>query len=319
MTKHLQVTPDKDTAENVVRFTVPAPGVARVVMDRPKKRNAQNIAMNYQMDAAFQRAVRDDSINVIILAGADPHFSAGHDLSGDGLFPLPDYETIGVWSGFSLPGAEGIYGREKEIYLDICERWRNLSKPVIAEVQGLCAAGGLMLAWVCDIIVASDDASFVDPVINLGVAGVEYFVHPFELGPRKAKELLFTADAISAQEAHRLGMVNHVVARADLSAFTLALAQKISTKPSFALKMTKEAVNAAEDAMGRKQALTTAFALHQLCHAHNKEVVGAIIDPRGLSGSAQAQYMGRLRAELSADQFARVEALVLSAVVGRAE
>src|SRR3984957_12836672 len=138
-----------------------------------------------------------------------------------------------------------------EIYLEMCERWRNLSKPTIAMVQGKCIAGGLMLAWVCDLIIASDDATFVDPVVGMGVCGVEFFNHPYELGIRKAKELLFTADVWDAGEAHRLGMVNHVVPRADLESFTLAMAARITNKPSFALKMTKQAVNTAQNNMGQ--------------------------------------------------------------------
>jgi len=111
---------------------------------------------------------------------------------------------VGHWGGFTEPNAHGRFAREQEIYLQITRRWRNLAKPTIAEVHGKCIAGGLMLAWACDLIVASDDAEFCDPVVTMGVCGVEWFVHPWELGPRKAKELLFTADVWSAAEAHRL-------------------------------------------------------------------------------------------------------------------
>jgi enoyl-CoA hydratase len=118
-----------------------------------------------------------------------------------------DFPPVGNWGGFAEANAHGRFAREQEIYLQITRRWRNLAKPTIAEVHGKCIAGGLMLAWACDIIVASSDAEFCDPVVTMGVCGVEWFVHPWELGPRKAKELLFTADAWSADEAHRLGMV----------------------------------------------------------------------------------------------------------------
>lgn len=293
---------------NTIIVERPDPAIARIVQNRPKQRNAQDLEMTYELRDAFDAANADDDVKVIILAGADPHFSAGHDLQGDGPTPLAEYEHSGTWAGFALAGAEGLYAREREIYLDMCERLRNVGKPTIAQVQGRCAAGGLMLAWVCDLIIASDDASFVDPVVNIGVAGVEYFAHPFELGIRKAKELLFTADVFDAHEAHRLGMVNHVVPRADLPDFVLDMAKRISTKPSFALKMTKEAVNAAEDAMGRKQAMFSAFALHQLCHAHNRQEFGAIIDPRGLGDSVKKQFVERLRGELSSDRFAEVTA-----------
>lgn len=269
-------------------YEAPSPGIARIVMNRPEARNAQNLDMTYELDAAFSRAVADDTVKVIILAGADPHFSAGHDLRDTTQKQLGrDYPVVSTWGGFSAPGAEGRYAREQEIYLQNTRRWRNLSKPTIAQVQGKCIAGGLMLAWACDLIVASDDAQFCDPVVTMGVCGVEWFVHPWELGPRKAKELLWTAEAWSAEEAHDLGMVNHVVPRADLSRFTLALAEKIAAKPSFAVKTVKEAVNRTLDIMGQNSAIEQAFGLHHLCHAHNMMQYGMVVDPSGLHPSVR--------------------------------
>ena len=146
------------------------------------------------------QAVQDDAVKVIILAGNGPHFSAGHDLRPGGKNAAGvDFPPVGNWGGFAEPNAHGRFAREQEIYLQITRRWRNLAKPTIAEVHGKCIAGGLMLAWACDLIVASDDAEFCDPVVTMGVCGVEWFVHPWELGPRKAKELLFTADVWSAR------------------------------------------------------------------------------------------------------------------------
>jgi enoyl-CoA hydratase len=128
----------------------------------------------------------------------------------------------------------------------------------------------------------------------MGVCGVEWFVHPWELGPRKAKEMLFTADIWTAEEAHRLGMVNHVVPRGELSSFVLALAQKIAAKPSFALKLTKEAVNRSVDVMGQPAAIEQAFALHQLCHAHNLQEFGMVVDPSGLHPSVRKPATAKL-------------------------
>lgn len=268
----------------------PDPAVARIVMNRPDARNAQNLQMTYDLNAAFDDAVQDDTVKVIILAGAGPHFSAGHDLRATTKNEAGiDFPPVGAWGGFREPGAHGRMAREQEIYLQITRRWRNLAKPTIAEVHGKCIAGGLMLAWACDLIVASDNAEFCDPVVTMGVCGVEWFVHPWELGPRKAKELLFTADSWSAQEAHHLGMVNHVVPAAELSAFTMALAQRIAAKPSFALKMTKEAINRSVDIQGQPAAIDQAFALHQLCHAHNLQEFGMIVDPSGLHPSVRKQ------------------------------
>jgi enoyl-CoA hydratase len=271
-----------------VRCSVPAAGVAHVEMNRPQARNAQNLQLTYDLDAAFRWALADDTSKVIILAGADPHFSAGHDLRATSKDAAGrDYPPIGTWGGFAEPGAHGLMAREQEIYLEMTKRWRDLAKPTIAAVQGRCIAGGLMLAWACDLIIAADDAVFCDPVVAMGVIGVEWFVHPWELGVRKAKELLFTGDTWSAAEAHRLGMVNQVVPRADLAAAALATAQKIATRPAFALKLAKAAVNGAVDAMGQPEALRHAFALHQLCHAHNRDQFGGIVDPSGLPAAVK--------------------------------
>ena len=271
-----------------VTYENPAPGVARVVMNRPEMRNAQNMQMTYDLIAAFDRAVADNSVKVIILAGADPHFSAGHDLRRTGKSDLgKDWPVVGTWGGFAEPAAHGRYAREQEIYLQATRRFRNLDKPTIAEVQGKCIAGGLMLAWAMDLIIASEDASFCDPVVTMGVCGVEWFVHPWELGPRKAKELLFTADFWSAEEARGFGMVNHVVPRTELVAFTLAMAVRIAAKPAFALKMTKEAVNRTLDIQGQQNAIDSVFGLHHLCHAHNHEAFGMIIDPAGMPATVK--------------------------------
>ena len=128
----------------------------------------------------------------------------------------------------------------------------------------------------------------------MGVCGVEWFVHPWELGPRKAKEMLFTADVWTADEAHRLGMVNHVVPRPELSSFVLKLAERIAAKPSFALKLTKEAVNRSVDVMGQPAAIEQAFALHQLCHAHNLQEFGMVVDPSGLHPSVRKPTTAKL-------------------------
>ncbi len=264
----------------------PDPQIARIVMNRPAARNAQNLQMTYDLNDALDEAALDDTVKVIIVAGSGPHFSGGHDLRATTKNKAgEDFPPVGNWGGFREPEAHGRFAREQEIYLQMTRRWRNLAKPTIAEVQGKCFAGGLMIAWACDMIIAADDTEFCDPVVTLGVCGVEWFVHPFELGPRKAKELLFTADAWSATEAHRLGMVNQVAPASELSAYTLAMARRIASKPAFALKMTKEAVNRAMDATGQQAAIDQAFGLHQLCHAFNIQQFGIVVDPAGLHPS----------------------------------
>lgn len=257
----------------------PANQIIRILLNRPRQRNAQNTQLLYELNLAFNDAARDDEVKVVILAGVGDHFSAGHDLHQP---PSPEnmapYEPIGSWCGFGCSGAEGRVGIEKEIYLGISERLRNFAKPTIAEVQGKCIAGGLMLIWPCDIIIAANDAMFMDNTVNMGLAGAEFFNHPYELGIRKAKELLFTSAWWDAREAHRMGMVNHVVAKEELTEFTLDLARRIAVQPLLALRCAKEAVNNAQDAAGRATVMNAQFALHQLGHAHNMNEFGILID-----------------------------------------
>ncbi len=129
-----------------------------------------------------------------------------------------------------------------------------------------------MLCWPCDLIMASEDAQFSDPVVHMGIGGVEYHGHTWELGARKAKEFMFTGQFIDAQEAWRLGMVNRVVAREELESETLALAQKIAEMDPFALLMAKQAVNRTLDTMGQWVAMQAVFEMHHLGHAHSKLV-----------------------------------------------
>ena len=263
-----------------IRVEHPAPGVTRIVLARAESRNAQDVRLLYALNDAFDEASQDDSCRVIVLAADGPHFSSGHDLR-DGE-PMTEFSPVGTCGGFDLPGMEGFVAREREIYFDLCWRWRNLAKPTIAQVQGKAIAGGLMLVWVCDLIVCADDASFSDPVVAFGVNGVEWFAHPWELGARRAKEMLFTGEPVSAQDAHRLGMVNQVVPRDRLEEVTLTLATTIAAKPTFGLKLAKESVNQAQDAQGLLAAMRAAFGLHSLAHAHNQVTFGQPMDPSGL-------------------------------------
>ncbi len=194
---------------------------------------------------------------------------------------MREFEPVGCWGGYNLPGAEGFMAIEEEIYLGLCWRWRNFPKPTIAAVQGKVIAGGLMLVWVCDLIVAADDAEFSDPVVAFGLNGHEYFVHPWEVGARQAKEMLFTGDAISAAQAFQLGMVNHVVPAAELDGSTRSLAERIACRPTMGLKLAKQAVNQTLDAQGQWAAIQAAFSLHELGHSHNMQVHKLPIDPEG--------------------------------------
>jgi len=279
-----------------ILYETPVEHVARIVLNRPETRNAQDTRLLYELNSAFDRAAQDDAIKVIILAANGPHFSSGHDLREvNAAKTMSEFETVGTWCGFTCAGAEKQMAREKEIYVGFCERWRNIPKPTLAAVQGKVIAGGLMLMWPCDIIIASDDAQFCDPVVNFGIGGVEFFAHPWEFGARKAKELLFTSDWLSVEEAKQLGMVNQIVPCEKLQESVLAMAQKIAKKSLFALKLTKEAVNVAEDAQGRVQAMQTSFALHQLAHTHWLEQYGVLLDPSGLPPETARAMGARLK------------------------
>jgi enoyl-CoA hydratase len=252
-------------------------GIAVVTLDRPEARNAQNKAMTYELNACFDDAARRTDVKVIVLRADGPHFCSGHDLRDRE--PQDAFDTVFAQGGFDLPGQEGSMAWEQEVYLDMCWRWRNLPKPVLAAAQGKTIAGGLMLLWIADVIYAADDAQFSDPVVGLGVNGVEYFAHPWELGPRMAKELLFSGDWLSAEEARALGMVNRVVPPGELHEAIMGLARRIATKPSFALKLAKESVNQALEAQGQWTALRSAFSLQHLAHAHNRVRFGIPVDP----------------------------------------
>lgn len=248
--------------------------VAFVTMNRPGYRNAQNSVMTYALDAAFERAVEDDDVKVIVLAGNGEHFSGGHDIGTPGRDHHVHYENKAAlwWDHLGKPGGDQRFARESEVYLGMCRRWREIPKPMIAQIHGACIAGGLMLAWCCDLIVASEDAFFADPVVRMGIPGVEYFAHPWVLGSRFAKEILFTGDRFSAQRAYEVGMVNRVVPRADLETATLELAGRVAEMPRFGLALTKKAVNQCEDLMGQRAGMDSVFGLHHFAHAHNAEV-----------------------------------------------
>jgi enoyl-CoA hydratase len=239
--------------------------VALVTLNRPEQRNAQNAALLKDLDAAFDRAVADPEVRVIILKANGKHFSAGHDLSDEARNGPPwDH----MFDGVKEKGLLEMYKWELGHYFGYSRKWRDLPKPTIAAVQGACIAAGLMLAWPCDIIVAADDARFSDPVARMGIGGVEYHGHTWEFGPRKAKELLFTGGFIDANEAHRLGMVNRVVPREELESAVLALAQEIAQMHPHALLMAKRAVNQSLDAQGQHMALQAAYDTHALGHAN---------------------------------------------------
>jgi enoyl-CoA hydratase len=185
------------------------------------------------------------------------------------------------------PGAEKAYVREQEVYLEFCRRWRAVPKPTIAQVQGGCIAGGLMLAWVCDLIIASDDAFFQDPVVQMGFPGVEYFAHPFELNIRLAKEFLLLGERWTAERVLSAGMINKIVPRSELDQATVDWAKKISQQPRLAMALTKQACNHIEDLQGKRSGMDMVFGYHHFAHANNTIVKGDYI--AGFDGKKMAK------------------------------
>lgn len=281
--KTVDITYETDTP---VRYAVEGP-VAWITMDRTRFNNVQNSQMTYALDDALRRAVDDDTVKVIVLGGAGRHFSAGHDIGTPGRDVHRSWERRHLWYDHAnKPGAEFLYAREQEVYLGMCRRWREVPKPTIAMVQGACVAGALMLAWVCDLIVASDDAFFQDPVVRMGIPGVEYFAHAFELPPRVAKEFLFLGQRMTAARAERFGMVNRVVPRDELEGETRAMALSIAEMPRLGLALTKQAINHVEDLRGKRTAMDAVFHMHHFAHAQNDLVSGNSL--AGLDGKAMA-------------------------------
>ncbi|MGA5463120.1 enoyl-CoA hydratase [Mycobacterium sp. NPDC050041] len=248
--------------------------IARIWLNRPESQNAQSRTLLVQLDEAFTRAEADDQVRVVILAARGKNFSAGHDLGSEAALaertPGPDqHPTFRSHGATRSASMEKLYLQEWHFYFENTKRWRDLRKITIAQVQGNAISAALMLIWACDLIVAADDAKFSDVVgVRLGMPGVEYYAHPWEFGPRKAKELLLTGDSIDAEDAYRLGMVSKIFPVDELTDKTLEFARRIAERPTMAALLIKDSVNAASDAMGFAEALRHGFHIHELGHAH---------------------------------------------------
>ncbi|MBV9352277.1 MAG: enoyl-CoA hydratase [Mycobacterium sp.] len=262
-------------ADDLVAYeTLDEGRIARIWLNRPEAHNAQSRTLLVQLDEAFLRAEADDGVRVVILAARGKNFSAGHDLGSEAAMlerkPGPtQHPTFRSHGATREPIAEKTFLQEWHFFFQNTCRWRDLRKITIAQVQGNAISAGLMLIWACDLIVAADNAKFSDVVaVRMGMPGVEYYAHPWELGPRKAKELLLTGDSLDADEAYRLGMVSKVFPLDELEDKTLEFARRIAERPTMAALLIKDSVNGASDAMGFTEALRHAFHIHELGHAH---------------------------------------------------
>jgi enoyl-CoA hydratase len=234
--------------------------VATITMNRPEVANAQDTALIDGIDGFLTEADADDEVRVVILAGSGKHFSAGHDLKA-----LVGGEQPDEWSAMR-DTPEGKFRHEQVMYYERCKRLYAFRKPTIAQVQGAVVAAGLMLACMCDLIVAADDAVFSNPVLRMTGAGVELLVEPWELGIRKAKEFLWTGEKIDAQEAWRLGLVNRVVPAAELADRTRELAERVALVPPTTAQVVKDTINNTATLMGKEESWKYHFMAHHWMH-----------------------------------------------------
>jgi enoyl-CoA hydratase len=249
---------DDTTLNDPVRYEVVG-HVATITMNRPGVANAQSSALIDGIDHFLDLADDDDEVRVVILAGAGKHFSAGHDLKAlVGGEPDP-------WTQIRET-PEGKFRHEQVMYYERCKRLYAFRKPTIARVQGAVVAAGLMLACMCDLIVAADDAVFSNPVLRMTGAGVELLVEPWELGIRKAKEFLWTGEKIDAQEAWRLGLVNRVVPAAELAERTRELAERVALVPPTTAQVVKDTINNSATLMGKEESWKYHFMAHHWMH-----------------------------------------------------
>ena len=247
------------TAFDTIEYQVDE-AVATITLNRPDVANAQDTQLIDELDAAFDLAEADDEVRVVVMAANGRHFSAGHDLKALVGDVEPDKWRL------MRDTPEGKFLHEKTMYFDRCLRIRDFPKPTIAAVHGKCIAAGVMLAAMCDLIVASDDASFQNPVLRMTGAAVEILIEPWEMPPRKAKEFLLTAQTISATDAERLGMVNRVVPRDDLAATVKEMAEAIALVPPATAAVVKRSINKTLELMGQKDSWDYHFMAHHWMH-----------------------------------------------------
>jgi enoyl-CoA hydratase len=237
-----------------ILYSVDGP-VATITMNRPDAANAQNSKMLYEIDAALDAADADADVRVVVLAGAGKHFSAGHDLK-------EILNGADEWARLR-DTPEGKLRHEQVMYWEKCLRVRDFRKPTIAAVHGAVAAAGMMLACMCDLIVAADDTMFSNPVARMTGVGVEILVEPWELGPRKAKEFLWCAEKLDAETAERFGLVNKVVPRDELDTAVRAMAENVALVPPVTAEAIKDVINRTLDRQGQRDSWQYHFMVHQ--------------------------------------------------------
>jgi enoyl-CoA hydratase len=234
-------------------------GVATIELNRPEKRNAINAQMSRELVAALDRLETDNSVRVLVIGARGKAFCAGHDLSSEHPLDLELRERGST--------SEGKFVVEQEMVNGLLLKTRNFTKPTIARVQGPAIAAGWALASMCDLVLASTEAAFQNPMCRMATAGPAIFVEPWDLGVRKAKELLFTGESLAAKDAMALGFVNHVHELAELDERTEQMAKRIASAPPWPLRLVKHSFNKTLDFMGQRDSWDYQFALRHVGHA----------------------------------------------------
>lgn len=224
--------------------------VAKVTMNRPRYRNAQSRKLLEDLDAAFDRAMADHEVRVIVLFGEGDHWSSGHDIGTPEELADREERPYG-------PGLHGVHQRSWDWNVENTMKWRDLDKPTLAAVQGKCIYGGWMVAAAMDLIVAADDAQFIPFLF-------QYQSTPWDLGARRAKDIMWEQGWLDAQEALELGFVSEVAARADLETAAMAKAERIARLDPLAAQMIKRQVNDAQDAQGFRSAISAGHSAYLL-------------------------------------------------------
>lgn len=242
--------------------------IAWITFNRPKYRNAQSWRLLDEFDKAMDMADADDAVQVIIVRGAGGNFSSGHDLG------TPEQADDRKARGIGDAGVE-FYNNFKHYNLDLLLKWRNARKPTIAMVEGYCIFAGWMMAACVDIVFAAKDALFLPALL-------EYFSLPFDIGTRKAKELMFESRFLTADEAMACGFVNRVYNPADLEQETTNYALRVAENSPMNVRMSKVAANKSQDLMGYTASLESGLSDYMLMMAHRGEA--RMKDQRRLGG-----------------------------------
>jgi enoyl-CoA hydratase len=223
-------------------------GLGVITLNRPKYRNAQGYRMLDEIDQAFAMAKADDDVRVVIVRGSGGVFSTGHDLGTP--------EAIAYTAALGARPGIQTYDQFKRYNLDLLVVWRNFPKPTIAMVEGYCIYAGWMLAAAMDIVFAAETAEFLGGF-------VEYNTIPWDIGVRRAKELVFESRFISAAEAADFGLVNRALAPGDLERETFAYARRVAENSPEALRMAKIQMNKAQDHQGFTNAVEDSLGDYQ--------------------------------------------------------